>query len=83
LSREDRLSEHDPNNYHYYYLHSRVVPHGEGELLVDRLTVLSKALKHVQERATRIDDVKKRQSFLRRNRWNARLIEDAKSLKLM
>lgn len=83
LSREDRLSEHDPNNYHYYYLHSRVVPHGEGELLVDRLTVLSKALKHVQERATRIDDVKKRQAFLRRNRWNARLIEDAKSLKLM
>ncbi len=83
LTREERLSEHDPSNYHYYYLHSRIVPHGEGELLVDRLTVLSKALKHVQERATRIDDVKKRQSFLRRNRWNARLIEDAKNLKLM
>lgn len=83
LTREERLSESDPNNYHYYYLHSRIVPHGEGELLVDRLTVLSKALKHVQERATRIDDVKKRQAFLRRNRWNARLVEDAKSLKLM
>ena len=83
LTREERLSDHDPDNYHYYYLHSRIVPHGEGELLVDRLTVLSKALKHVQERATRIDDVKKRQSFLRQNIWNARLLEDAKSLKLM
>lgn len=83
LTREDRLSDHDPNNYYYYHLHSRIVPHGEGELLVDRLTVLSKAIKHLQERATRIDDVKKRQSFLHRSLWNARLIDDAKRLKLM
>ncbi|HUZ18429.1 MAG TPA: hypothetical protein VMV68_08570 [Spirochaetia bacterium] len=83
MTRDDRLSNQDPYLYEYHYLHSLVIPSGEGELLVNKLTALSKALKYVQQRATRIDDVKMRQSFLRSNRLNARLLDDAKRFKLM
>jgi hypothetical protein len=83
MTRDDRLSSQDPYLYVYYYLHSLVIPAGEGDLLVNKLTALSKALKHVQQRATRIDDVKLRQSYLRANVGNAGLLDDAKKYKLM
>jgi len=83
IDREEKLSDLDPNVPYYHYLHSLVLPEGEGEEAVIRLTVLSKALKHVQEQATRIDEVKKRQSFLQDNRWNVRVLADARRYKLL
>ncbi len=83
MDREEKLSDLDPNVPYYHYLHSLVLPEGEGEAAVIRLTVLSKALKHVQEQSTRIDEVKKRQSFLQNNRWNVRVLADARRYKLL
>lgn len=83
LTREEKLSDFDPNLSYYYYLHFLVLPEGEGEEAVVRMTLLSKALKGVQEQSTRIDEVKKRESFIQNSRWNARVISDAKRLRLM
>ncbi len=83
ITREDKLSDQDPNESFYYFLHSQILPEGQGDLLVDRLTVLNKALKHAQERATRIDEVKMRRAFLQSNRWNVRLFADARKHKLV
>ncbi len=83
IVREEKLSDLDPNLPYYHFLHSLVLPEGQGEEAVIRLTALSKALKHVQEQSTRIDEVKKRQSFLQNNRWNARVLADAHRFKLL
>jgi hypothetical protein len=49
----------------------------------DGVTVLSKALKLLQQRASRIDDSQVRWNFLNQNTWNARLLAAAKDKKLI
>jgi hypothetical protein len=49
----------------------------------NRLTVLSKALKDVQERSSRIDEPGKKISFLQSSYWNARMMAEARRLKLV
>jgi tetratricopeptide (TPR) repeat protein len=49
----------------------------------NRLTVLSKALKDVQERSSRIDEPGKKISFLQSSYWNARMMQEARRLKLV
>jgi len=83
LTREDSLSEIDLNNGFYYYLHSLTLPEHTGAEAVDRLTLLSKALRHIQKTASNIDNPKHRQLYLSRNYWNSGLMEEGRAHKLI
>ena len=83
LTRAERSVEEDPNGYWYNYLYSMVLPETGGEEVDDKETVLSKALKNLQERASRVDAPSERSSYLTRNRWNRRIMEEARERKLV
>ena len=83
LTREDRLSEIDPNNGYYYYLHALTFPEYSGAEAVDRLTLLSKALRHIQQTASHIDNPKHRQMYLSDNYWNSGLMNEGRAHKLI
>lgn len=83
ITREDLLSEIDLNNGFYYYLHSLTLPEYTGAEAVDRLTLLSKALRHVQKTASNIDNPKHRQMYLSQNYWNSGLMEEGRDHKLI
>jgi hypothetical protein len=83
LTREERLSDIDLNNGYYYYLHSLTLPEHTGAEAVDRLTLLSKALRHIQETASNIDDPKQRQMYLSLNYWNSGLMNEGRAHKLI
>ncbi len=83
LSREDRLSETDLNNGYYYYLHALTLPENTGAAGVDRITLLSKALRHIQQTASRIDNPKHRQLYLNHNYWNGSLMDEGRQYKLI
>lgn len=83
LSREERLSDIDLNNGFYYYLHSLTLPEYTGAEAVDRLTLLSKALRHIQKTASNIDNPKHRQMYLSLNYWNSGLMAEGRAHKLI
>lgn len=83
LTRDDKLSDIDPFNGLYYFFQALSLPEKEGVDSLDRLTMLSKALRHVQTVASRIDFPKDRRAFLTGNYWNSRLMADAKKNKLL
>ena len=83
LTREERLSEIDPYNGYYYYLHALTFPEYSGAEAVDRLTLLSKALRHIQQTASHIDNPKHRQMYLSSNYWNSGLMNEGRAHKLI
>jgi tetratricopeptide (TPR) repeat protein len=83
LTRGEKAEEIDPEAYRLNYLYSRVLPETGSEDLDDKVTVLSKALKSLQERASRIEAPAQRSSFLWRNRWNRLIMEEARERKLV
>jgi len=83
LTREDRLSEIDPNNGYYYYLHALTFPEYSGAEAVDRLTLLSKALRHIQQTASHIDNPKHRQMYLSDNYWKCGLMNEGRANKII
>ena len=83
LAREDRLSDIDPYNGYYYYLHALSFPKYSGAEAVDRLTLLSKALRHIQQTASHIDNPKHRQMYLFNNYWNSGLMNEGRAHKLI
>jgi len=83
LAREDRLSDIDPYNGYYYYLHALSFPKYSGAEAVDRLTLLSKALRHIQQTASHIDNPKHRQMYLFDNYWNSGLMNEGRAYKLI
>jgi len=83
ITREERISSFDPYNSLYYYLYSHILPEKENYETTDRLTVLSKALKFIQERASRIENSKQKTMYLYRNYWNSLLMKDARNNKLL
>jgi tetratricopeptide (TPR) repeat protein len=83
LTRSERSVEEDPNGYWYDYLYSMVLPEAGREEVDDKETVLSKAVKSLQERASRVDAPSERSSYLTRNRWNRRIMEEARERKLV
>ncbi len=83
LTREERLSDIDLNNGYYYYLHALTLPEHTGAEAVDKLTLLSKALRHIQQTASHIDDPKDRQQFLTNNYWNSGLMKEGRTHKLI
>jgi tetratricopeptide (TPR) repeat protein len=68
----------DPYAGLYNYLYSIILPRERSIDRDDRITVLGKSVKLVQERMSRMDDYRDKQRFLRDNTWNRRLMESAR-----
>jgi tetratricopeptide (TPR) repeat protein len=83
LTRGEKAVEEDPAIYWLNYLYSQVLPETGAEEVDDKVTVLSKSLKTLQQRAARIDAPAERTSFLRRNRWNRMIMDEARERKLV
>jgi hypothetical protein len=83
LTRGEKLPPVDPylSLYHYYYA-STLPEVGRGQV-DDGLTVLNKALKLLQQRASRIENSSLRWQYLHKNLWNARLFEDSQRRNLL
>lgn len=78
----DGLGE-DPYTGLYNYLYATILP-GERSLeRDDRLTVLGKSVKLVQERTSRIDDYRDKMRFLKQNSWNRQLMDAAREYNLV
>lgn len=83
LTRGEKLPAVDPylSLYHYYYA-STLPEVGRGQV-DDGLTVLNKALKLLQQRASCIENSSLRWQYLHKNLWNARLFEDSQRRNLL
>ncbi|MBN1647568.1 MAG: tetratricopeptide repeat protein, partial [Spirochaetales bacterium] len=82
ITREDKLSDIDPNIHLYYLFATLVNKNGEEAPALDKITLLSKGLKILQERASEIDSPQERRSYLTKNKWNNILFEEARKYKL-
>lgn len=82
ITREDKLSDVDPNIHLYYLFYTLVAPEKEEGKALDRITLLSKGLKILQERASEIDSPKERRAYVTKNRWNSIMLEEAHKYKL-
>jgi len=83
LTREEKLSDIDPYNGLYFFLHALCLEKKPGMDDLDRLTLLSKALRHIQSIASRIDVPSERIDYLNRNYWNSRLVSEGRKNKLI
>lgn len=83
LTRAERLSEFDPYNPIYYFFYADILPRQRDLSIDDRLTVLSKAVKYMQERMSRIDDTLDKARYLTKNIWNTRLYAESKENNLV
>lgn len=82
LVKEDRAQAFDPHAPFYAFCLYRSID-ASGASTIDRATVLSTAFKRLQGRATRIDDVELRRSYISASRWNSQLMEEARAHKLI
>jgi tetratricopeptide (TPR) repeat protein len=83
LTRGEKLPDGDPSAAWLNFLYARILPEAGVEEVDDRLTVLSKSLKSLQERASRIDAPAQRSSYLWQARWNRMIMEEARERKLL
>jgi tetratricopeptide (TPR) repeat protein len=83
LTRGEKTLEVDSQVIWFHFLYSRVLPETPSEETDDKVTVLSKSLKSLQERASRIDAPAERHSYLWRSRWNRMIMEEARERKLV
>ncbi|MDR3130444.1 MAG: hypothetical protein LBU18_02760 [Treponema sp.] len=82
ILREENFPQIDPNDAFYYYAYYCVL--GEtGAMEVDMNTAVSLAFKRLQSRASRIDDLEMKKSFLSLNYWNNDLGQAARRHKLI
>ena len=68
----------DPYNRLYYFLYSLILPESGPADTEDRLTILGKSVRFMQERSSRIDRYSDKTAFLEKNYWNRQLIEQAR-----
>ena len=83
LTRDQKISENDPYNRLYFYYYCLLLDRGNDPDIVDKLTLISKALKYLQQTSSRINTPSVRQEFMMKSYWNARLVEEAKREKLI
>jgi hypothetical protein len=83
LTRAGGSAIRDPYAALYLLLYSEILPENGGEDIEDMVTILGKAVKHLQERTSRIDNYADKTSYLRRNHWNAFLTHKAKRYNLV
>ncbi|MDR0400769.1 MAG: hypothetical protein LBH51_07470 [Treponema sp.] len=80
--RDERLSDADPWDSFYYYAWYQVLQES-GAPQVDMNTAISMAFKQLQRRASRINDIKARQTYLTQPRWNGALSMAARKHRLI
>ncbi|MDR2069908.1 MAG: hypothetical protein LBP81_00620 [Treponema sp.] len=80
--REEGMPQTDPNDAFYYYAYYCVLQETGAEE-VDMNTAISLAFKRLQSRASRIDDLEAKRSYLSLNYWNKALGQAAKQHKLI
>ncbi len=83
LTRGEDSSEADPNSYLYAYIYSLVLPEIASEEGDDKTTMLSKSVRTLQQRASRIESPSQKSAFLGLNYWNKRIMTDARARKLI
>ncbi len=83
LTRAERLSPIDPYNSLYSFLYMSILPETRDPGADDRVTVLGKAARYLQERISRIEAYDDRQAYIRDNLWNSRLVSESKRFNLV
>jgi tetratricopeptide (TPR) repeat protein len=83
LTRDQKISENDPFNRIYFYFYSQLIDSRHDLDSVDKLTIMSKALKYLQQTSSRINNPGIRQEYMNKNFWNSRLSEEARREKLL
>lgn len=81
--RGARTYEEDPFNHFFYFLASHAAQLDEMSNSTTHTTLLSRALRYLQLRGRRIDDTDTRISYYKQNRWNSKLMEEARKWKLI
>jgi len=74
------ISALDANNVLYHYIYS--MAQGQSDS-VDRMTILNKGLKFLQERTSQIVSPDEKYSFTQKNRWNRLLLSEARQNRLI
>lgn len=72
----------DPCIHWYLYLQADSIGRSSDVQNEDKPTVLGKAIKFLQERASRLENPQHKKNYLGRNVWNRRLLEQARQFNL-
>jgi tetratricopeptide (TPR) repeat protein len=88
LTITDKFSPADPHVYLFYFLYYLVLKTLEKNTTVFKeighgVTILNKALKHLQERSTTIDEARDRINYITQNYWNKFIFAEGKINKLI
>ncbi|MBI9106855.1 MAG: hypothetical protein JEZ04_08915 [Spirochaetales bacterium] len=83
LTRDQKISEVDPFNRLYFYFFCILYDKSSNADIVDKLTLISKALKYLQQTLSRITTPAVRQEFMMKNYWNSKLVGEARNEKLI
>ncbi|MBN1411687.1 MAG: ATP-binding protein [Spirochaetales bacterium] len=83
INRTESYSKIDPYTSYYSYLYSSALYKDRDNPLDDALTILNKAVKQLQERASKIEVSIDRSNYLYVNFWNKKLIDEAKERNLI
>ena len=83
LTRDEKISENDPYNRLYFYLYCQLLESRKDTEMIDKITLISKALKYLQQTASRIHEPHIRQQFMNKNYWNSLLVNEARREKLI
>ena len=83
LTRDEKISENDPYNRLYFYIYTQLLERRPNTDMIDKLTLMSKALKYLQQTSSRISDPAVRRLFMSNNYWNSKLVGEARAEKLI
>jgi tetratricopeptide (TPR) repeat protein len=82
IARDEKIPDTDMNDSFYFFAQYQVLQNADASE-IDLNTAVSMAFKRLQRRASRIDNIETKRSYLSLNRWNAALCEAAKYHKLI
>ena len=83
IIRTEKDNKTDPYFSLYYFLYSQLLQKSGEDKTDDYLTILNKALKQLQERASQIEEPSDRTKYLFNNFWNNHIFSEAKKKNLV
>jgi hypothetical protein len=83
LTREKKIPPSDPHNSVILFWYSLILERGGDSENEDRLTLLGRAVKALQERSSRIDEPADKREYLKNVVWNRELLDKAKRFNLV